>query len=356
MNRKILLSLLVAMMIIGSASYFSVHDNEKVEAQTGAQSAPSMPITTQAVADSQTVTTELVYPGTVVADQETKLVANASGNVASLRFAPGQRVVAGTLLATIDDTTSGIAPEDGLRNAAVQQSQIAEEIAKQSYQQAKKDHATNTRTARDIAKLQYEGAQIATQNLVDNHSIRAPFSGVITSKLIDQGGSVSLGQTVATLSATGRSTVDFFVSQEELRTISLGLPVTIVPQQGDSFAVKVTRIVPVADPTTRRVLLEANLGVLRPDVPTGTIVNVRLSIVRMPEQSGDILVPLASITTGQNESYLFIADNGVARKHVVVVKKISGEWAEITGDLQADTEVIVDGSKRVEDGSPVAVR
>ncbi len=356
MNKKLLLPILIALVIIGAASYFSTHDNEKAEAQTGAAVVPSMPVTTQAASDSRTATTKLTYPGTVVADQETKLVAEASGNVASLRFALGQRVSAGASLATIDDTTSSVTPEDGFRSPAVQQAQIAEEIARKNAQQAKKDHATNTRTVRDIAKLQYESAQIATQDALDSHTIRAPFAGVITSRLIDRGESVSAGQTVATLSATGKINVDFFVSQEELRTVSIGQSVTIVPRQGNPFVTTVTRIAPAADPVTRRFLIEVDLGALRADVPTGTIVDVALSVTRTPEQSGDILVPLASITTGQNENYLFTADGGVARKRVVTVKKIAGEWAEIAGDLPSDARIIIDGSKRVQDGSPVSVK
>lgn len=357
--KRWLIFLAVAAVIIGGAAYYR---SQKL-ADTGVIQEVTKrpePVTVQTVAQSRSAVIDVTYPGTVSASQETTLNAAVAGNVVFVAAEVGRFVTVGSVIAKIDDTTGGLTVEDGWKSAAVQQAQIAEAVAKKNYGLAKRTYATDksraNKISRDIAKLQYENAQIALQNVEDSHTVRAPFAGFVTTKSVDRGDAVSIGQPLVTLSQTGKTVARFFVDQRELAWITAGQTITIVPSgQGSEFEAKVSRVNPQADAVTRRFLVEVDLNQTQQGLRSGTVVTVHLSLNRKPENPNDIIVPLSVLTTGQNETYLFTNENGSARKHVVTLKTITGEWAEVATDLPAEAQIVVDGSKRVQDGSAISV-
>jgi RND family efflux transporter MFP subunit len=358
MKKRILApSFLIAALIVVAVIQYTNSDRSLAENTTASKNTASssiMPVSIQTVADSRTVMQTLTLPGMIVADQETIVTAGAAGIVATLPATLGQRVGSGATLATLDDMTGSLSTQDGYKSAAIQQAQLNVDIARKKYQQAKKDHDTNTRTDRDIARLQYESAQLTLTNLTDTHVVRAPFAGVITSVAVERGESVAAGQTLATVSATGRMRVRFFVDQAEYDRLALGQEVTLMPKTGDSVTVRISRRSPQAESATRRFAIEAD--VVGTQLAAGTLIDVQVVLTQTPEQTGNILLPLSALTTGQNEQYLFTESDGIAHKQVVTVRRILGEWAEVSTDLPDTTRIIIDGSKRVQEGSLVQVK
>lgn len=358
MKRFLVFAAIVA-IIVGMVTYWRAHTNgTDVSGEAVTEKTP-VSVTLRPLSESRKALFEVSYPGTVVASQETVLTAITAGNLSQVNVSLGQKVSAGMVLARIDDTMGGLSAENGWKSAVIQQAQITEEVARKNYALAKrvydKEDSQANRTARDIAKLEYERAQVALQNLEDDHLVRAPFSGVVTVKSVNVGESVSEGEALFTVSRTGQLIVRIFVDEDEMARLRVGQDVSLVGNRGETSSAKVSRINTSADPVTRRFQVEIDVPNGQRALSTGTVVTVAMILTETVSDPNRFLLPLSAVTTGQNETYVFTASDGVAKKRSVAVERISGEWAEISGDVTMSDSVIVDGSKRVQDGDRISI-
>jgi RND family efflux transporter MFP subunit len=355
--KKILIPIALILILIAFWGYKKTNSQVTPLAQI---EKTALPVGTQTIAESSTLKKTLLFPGTVMGKDEAKITAKSGGTITSVNFDLGKTVAQGQTLVKIDDTgNNSSVGKNNFHSAEIQALEQAMRIAKESLVLAESDYkkidSFANRSARDIAKRQYENSQIALSGALDSRLITAPISGTIISKNISLGDSVSVGQQIATISKTGKIKVQFFVDQEQFSHFSLGLPVNLIDNNENAFAAKVTNISPVADSATKKFLIEAE-----PNEKTallgGTIINVSLEISELPQKTENILLPLSAITVGQNESYLFIVENGKAKKVNVTIDNISGEIAEVKLDLPKETQVIISGNKSLKDSDAVEVK
>lgn len=355
--KKILIPLVAILALIVFWGYKKTNSQETAPQ---AQEASATPVDVQTIADSTTLRKSLLFPATVMGKDEASVTAKSGGTVTNINFELGKYVYLGQTLVKIDDTgnKSDSGPSD-FQSAQIQQLEQAVRIAKESLELAQKNHQISdsfaSRTTRDIAKRQYENAEIALAGALDSRLITAPISGVIVSKNISLGDSVAPGQPLATISRTGKIKVQFFVNQDQLSQFSVGLPIKLTSNDAKIFTAKITNILSQADSVTKKFLIEAEPSE-KTSLLSGTIIDLSLEISESPQKSGNILLPLSSITVGQNESYLFVVENGQAKKINVTIDNISGEIAEVKLDLPKETQIIVSGNKSLKDGDAVEVK
>jgi RND family efflux transporter MFP subunit len=365
-KKKIISSILAVLVLFVIAIRFE-----------GKKSAPVAEITKQAIkvsvrtaADSKSLASENQFPALIVGDQEVKITAKSSGTIVIAPNNIGDKVSTGSLLAKIDDTGTLAAGEGGLKSLQVQQAELSSEQAKKAYSLAKdayeslkkSDTATNAqvdsaKTQKDIAKLQYENATLGLSGSIDNHLITSPISGVITSKAVSVGDSVSAGQLIATVNKSANVKIQFYVDQDQRATLVRGQEIFAISPDNNSTALVIQNIAASADQTTKRFLIEAyprkqGGSTLLP----GTIVTVSINTQMKPKTNNNLILPLSAITIGQNESSIFVLDNDTAKKMLVTIESVNGETAEISSPIPEETLIIVDGNKLVREGEKVEVQ
>ncbi len=375
MKKKIAIAAAVLAVIFAAANLLS--KKQPVEAQPAEKA--SLGVTVQSVSDSASLKQTVEYPAVVAGEQEATITAKSAGNVSSVNFDLGSRVGVGSLLVKIDNTGNNLGFGDqGFRSSEVQQSQLSVKQAEEQVDVAKKNRdslqtlydaqkknpsAAQTITKAqikaakeqvDIAKIQLENAKIGLRGTLDDHLVTSPIQGFITKKSVDVGDSVSVGQELATISKTSLTKVQFFVAKEELSNFQPGGTVTIT-EDGKSMPGTVARIAPEADPTTKRFLVEAK-PTPGESLLIGSVISVSTEIVRGVSETGNIILPLSAITVGQNESFVFIVDNGQAKKVPVTVVRVQGEFAEVKSQLGGQEQIVIGGSKLLSDGDPVTVQ
>jgi len=375
--------LLSVIIIVIAALFFGVYRfTKRPPVVSQEKPAPPIKVTVQSGGASNSLTQNIQYPATVVGDQEIKLTAKSSGTAQEVNFNLGEKVGADSILAKIDDTGNNLAiGDEGFRSAKVQQAQLAVDqveeqlkLNKKTYNklnnayQAQKKNPKLTKTVTktqliaakgqiEISEVQLENAKVGLEGGLDDHLITSPIAGYITSKSVSAGDSIALGQQLATISKTDNLKIQFYVNQDQLTSINEGMEVAVSDNSGNSFSATVKNISPDADPTTKRFLIEAlpnsgNSGKLF----SGIIVTVSFSVTKKPQNSGDLILPLSAITIGQNESYLFLADNGKAKKITLTVRNVEGEMVEIRADIPNNAMIIIDGNKLVRDGGEIQVQ
>lgn len=315
-------------------------------------------ITTQSAKDSQVFEKSISYPAILASENQVNLVANSSGTITQLNFDLGKNVYKNQRLATIDSsgTVSGFG-ENGLRDSQIKSLELAVQVAQQNYKLARdayrKDDTYANKKAKEIADINYLSAQSALKGALDGQFITTPISGTVTQKLASLGDSVSFGQTIATVSQLGNLKIQFFADKEELSYFKIGDAITI-KENNQSISGKISKISPQADETTKRFMIEAIPSDNR-SLLIGSVVTVEFNINYHPANQGGLILPLSAITTGQNESYIFIAKDNQAQKVLVTVEKVFGEMAEIKTILKENDQVIIDGNKLLKEGDTVTL-
>jgi membrane fusion protein (multidrug efflux system) len=353
-KKSTLILVLVAGALVLAAHAAKTQSQNPSPANT-ATPAQAIAVKTQTTEASKTIQRKVGYPASVAYTQETDIISQTSGIASGISFNLGDRVSAGQHLVTIDNATGSLAARDGFKDAAVHQAGIDVEQKHEAWKQAKRDYARDktkaNKTAKDIAELDYQSAQVTLQNLLDARVLKSPITGVITSKNISNGQSVTAGDVLATVSGSTQTKITFFVDQAEISSLRVGLPLEII-QEGQSIPATVTSLSPQADARTGRFQVEAHPQSAASSLKAGTLVTVTFNTVTTAHED-TLLLPLAAVTVNPNQNFVFLNDNGRARKVPVILRRIQGEIVEVSGDFPTESAIIVEGNKLLQEGDVI---
>lgn len=354
MNKKIIIVAVVLIAIFVSVIIFS--RRQKVTEQPTAKEI--LNVTTQSANSSDKINQRLEYPAITAGDQQITLNANVSGTITQLNFDLGKKVAQGSQLAVIDEIgNNSNVGENGLKSYNVQALELSVQSAEEKYKSAKRTYENSktytNKKAKEVAEIDLETAKVNLKGALNNRLAVSPIAGTITEKFVSEGDSVSVGQKIATISKTALTKVQFFVDKEELSNFKVGNKISI-NEDGNIIEGMIARIAPQADPTTRRFLIEAR-PVGKSALLIGSVISVSLDITKTPSVVGNLILPLSVITVSQNESYIFVVENGQAKKIIVSIVKVQGEYAEVKVDIAKDSQIIIQGSKIVQDGEEIKI-
>lgn len=181
----------------------------------------------------------------------------------------------------------------------------------------------------------------------------APFSGIITDRLVHPGMMVSTGGQSPLLKLQQVSHLRLIVPVPESYVGSIARGKTVafhVPARpGKNFTGVIARIPQALEPQSRSMMVEL-------DVPNsdGTLAPGMYPTVDWPVTSGgDLLfVPTTSVVTTTERTFVITSQNGHA--HWVDVKKgpTSGEQVSIRGDIRVGQLVVKRATDEMHDGQP----
>lgn len=305
-------------------------------------------------------TRSIVLPANVLAYQQATLYAKVAGYAKTVAVDKGDAVKTGELLADIE------VPEL-LADRAKYQAEV--DVAALDYkritqaQQKAPDlvvaQAVDTAKSKaDIARANLE----RTETLLGFARIAAPFSGVITRRLVDPGafipaatsGSSAQNAALFTLMDFSRVRVQVAVPEPEVPFIRNGLSATVSVEElpGQSFEGTVTRFAQALDDATKTMLAEIELpnpnGALRP----GMYASVRIVVQRKP----DVLVlPAEALLFEKARTSAFTVAGNKAKRVTVKTGFNDGGTVEILEGLNLNEPVVLLGKQALTDGQPVTI-
>lgn len=364
-TKKFIIASLIVLAIFALAFYFS----KKNVLQT--EEVPRNPtsVSVQSAADSKILIEKRTYPGLVEGVQEIAIVSQISGVVSSAPYEIGSSIKAGALLARIDDAGNLAVGDNGFKSSQIQQSELSAAQAKKSYGLSKdiyhntkeSDDSTKidketAKTQKEISQLQYESAKISLQGSIDNHILISPINGFIIDRSVSVGDSVSQGQIIATVSKTSAVKIRFYVDSSEKESFSPGQEISVFNSDKKQFPAIIKNISPQADAQTKRFLVEAYPKTQdSASLLLGTVITVSLEKKQVPQDDNNFILPLSAISITQNENYIFVAEQNVAKKIKVDLLKIMGENAEISAPFAPETSIIIKGNKVLREGGNISV-
>ncbi len=307
----------------------------------------SIPVETVSV-EVKKIERSLKFAGNILAWRETNLGAQTSGRVEKIFVKEGDEVKKGDILIQMDDTQ-------------LTQARIQYQIAREDYQRMQPlfEQGSISPQQFDKVKAGYETAKSTYELILRNTQLRAPFSGVITAKQMNEGEVFLMmpgkfgSPSIVTIMQIDRLKVMVNVTESDFPDIKLGMPaeVTVDIYPGRTFTGEISRIDPVINDYSRTFAVEIKVDnptkVLRP----GMFARVKITV----GEEEVLVVPRSALIRqmGSNAYYCFIVENGRASRREVKLGDFFDELVEIKEGLQDGDQIVVKGQYRLKDGVPV---
>ncbi len=335
---KILTTILISAFIIGCGNKTENISDDLV-----------IPVEVQQVGKIK-IERSLDFAGTVMAWRETNLGAQTSGRIEKIYVKEGDEVKEGDVLVQMDDTQ-------------LTQARIQYEIAKEDFMRMKPlfDESSVSQQQFDKIKAGYETAKATYELILRNTQLRAPFSGVITAKRMNEGEVFLLAPGASGAPAIiNIMQINFLkvlvnVAESNFPNIRLGqtasIEVDVYPNQ--SFSGTVSRVDPAINPMTRTFTVEIKIPnskqIIRPGMFARVLIKTGVVDV--------LVIPRSALIKqiGTSILYTYIIETNVAKRRDVIVGKEMDEIVEVVSGINIADQLVVKGMGRLKSGSRVQI-
>jgi membrane fusion protein (multidrug efflux system) len=306
------------------------------------------------------ITRFVTLPGEIKPYQQATLYAKVAGYLKTITVDKGDQVKEGVLLADIE------VPEL-LADRARYMSEV--DVADLDYKRLSESQkkfpdlvvpqtVDNAKSKLDVARASLE----RTESLLGFAKIIAPFSGIITKRMVDPGafipaatsGSTAQNAAIVTLSDLNRVRLQVAVPELESSLIATDQPVKLsvdgLPNR--TFEGKITRFSYSLDDLSKTMLAEVELPNPKFELRPGMYAIVKIGIERKEDA---LLVPADALLIEKSGASVFIIADNKAKKTAVKTGFNDGTNAEILSGIKPDQAVILIGKKTLADGQPVQV-
>jgi RND family efflux transporter MFP subunit len=339
--------------------------------RSGASAESSSPKPTLTVTTTQpqreSLPQTLEANGNIAAWQEASVGTESGGlRVTEVRASVGDRVQKGQVLATFASDTVGA-------EAAQARASLAEALAFAANAAADAERARTLQasgalsasqinqylTAGKTAQAKVEAAQAllqARQVRLGQTDVRAPDSGIISSRTATVGAVVGNGMELFRLIRQGRLEWRAEVTSAELGRITTGTTAVITAASGAQLAGRVRTVGPTVDPQTRTALVYVDLtplpGPASGSARAGMFAHGEFNLGATPA----LTVPQSALVVRDGFSYVYrVNADGRVNQLKVQTGRFQDGRVEVTSGLAADARIVASGAGFLNDGDLVRV-
>lgn len=304
----------------------------------------------------------LTTNGNIVAWQEVVIGAEIGGlRLTDVLVNVGDKVKRGQLLARIANDTveadlaqanAAVAEEEAMQAEAVANADRARQLQATGLISAQQ--ITQSLTAEQTAKARLAAARARVQSnelRLSQTRVLAPDFGVISARTATVGSLAQPGQELFRLIRQNRLEWRAEVTATELPRIQTGQVVMVELSDGVMAQGRVRIGAPTVDPQTRIGLVYVDLPADSP-ARAGTFARGVFELGQAPA----LALPQSAVLLREGFSYVFKVDNNskVAQLKVSTGRRVEDQ-VEITGGLEPDTRVVLNGVGFLTDGDTVRV-
>ena len=280
---------------------------------------------------------------------EADVSARVSGVVTHLYVEEGDYVEAGQVLAQLEIDKLDLE----LRKATAKLNQLVNDL-KRNKEIFEKDLVSSE--AYDRIKYQFEAQQAATgiaKLNLDNATIRAPISGVISNRYIKLGNLLEQNASAFHISDLSELQAILHIPESEKASLAVDQPASImVEASAHPFLGKIKRISPIVDKESGTVRVTVSLkdktAVLRPGMFS------RVSVIYDTHQEV-ILVPKNSILSQDDEVSVYVVKDGIAYKRIVSTGFSNSQYVEIISGVEVNDMIITTGQRNLKNEANVEI-
>lgn len=338
-----------AVLAVCAGLWFGYFAKNDVAGKESSRRSSKTPVILARVVDAPFSST-LSALGTAIANESVRLTANRSDLVKAIHFSDGQHVEKGALLVEMktSEEQSRLVEAKALLSEREAAHRRAVDLQKQGISPASEVQAA-------LAQMHAAQARVTTLEVtIRDHSVKAPFAGVLGLRRVSVGSLLQSSTVIATLDDLSVVKVDFTIPETWLSSVRVGQPVMALSDAwpGKTFTGKVTAIDTRLDARTRSATIRAVVAnpdlMLRP----GMLMKVDVDRGEAPSRQ----VPEDALVQKGDKHFVFVVgEDSVARQVDVTVGRRRVGRVEVLSGLEAGQRVVVEGLIRVRDGTDVEV-
>lgn len=361
--KKTLISTALLTAIIGITSCSSKEKNEAVADDT-------KPVSVVISTPSKNNGGNILLSGKLESENTANISTRVMGYISSIKVKVGDRVQKGTLLATI--SSNDIQAKKAQAVAMIATADAAYKNAAKDYNRFQTLHKQQSASDKELENvtLQYTAAksnlEAARQGLKEVNAmlnytnITAPFSGVITQKIADEGSMANPGMPLLILEQNGLLRLSATVSESDVTQIKTGDVAQIdIKSTGKSFQGKITQLSPSSQASGGQYMVKITIpanqqkGLLSGMYANATVAGKSTDTV----QSGSVKVPVSSIVNRDQLTGLYVvSDKNTASLRWVRLGKVSGDQVEVLSGLNADERYVLQANGKLYNGVRVVAK
>ncbi|HEU4364326.1 MAG TPA: efflux RND transporter periplasmic adaptor subunit [Candidatus Krumholzibacteria bacterium] len=282
---------------------------------------------------------------TLEPEKRVDILAKISGEVKQILVEEGDFVKEGEVLCSLDDAELSVALDQARINRDKQKLELERLDTMREQNLISDKEYQDIKYQFELAANAYESARVKYEYT----RIRAPFAGVVTSRLVDPGENIAMAARLFVMADTRPLLLSMYLPEAEARRVHPGQKVFIRPDTDPEaqYTGEILRIAPEVDLRTGTVKVTAQTT--GGGVP-GSFVRVR---ILMDTHDGVLAVPRRSIVSDAGDHFVYIAAADTVRKARVDVGYEDETHAEITRGLVRGDTVVTAGVGGIREGTRV---
>ncbi len=351
MNKRVITIIGVAIVLIIFSIFKLKSNKEKVQNKLYIHDTSAAILVDVTKPSFHTFENSFAFLGTFDPTRQNTIGSDAAGKIVRLNFQEGDRVSAGQVLAKLDDEMLNIQLEnaeinvEGQKNDDTRNSNLAKDNVISGVQQEK------TKLALKSAETQVK--QIKKQ--IKNTSIIAPFSGVVTKKMIDLGSVVGPGTPALELTDISSLKLNISVPERDILKFKIGQQVTVNADvyANKVFSGKVSNISVKADASHN-----FKVEVLIQNTSANPLMaGMYGSVVLQNSKTINALsIPRKALLGSSKAPQVFVVKNGKAKIVSFTAGTSDGEFIEVIDGLSKNDIIVIKGQINIQNNSNVITK
>ncbi|MDP4172897.1 MAG: efflux RND transporter periplasmic adaptor subunit [Bacteroidota bacterium] len=347
MKKIISIVIVLIIIILASMRLKANRDNIISQKQNIATEAVTVSI---ANVEKKSDSFSLNLTGTLYPYKEVDIAAETSGKITSLKYQLGQHFSKGSVIATIDDKIKKLTYE----SAKIEAERLKKDLTRIE-NLYKKD--ISSEQAYDNAKISYETAKNKmdeAERQLSYTKIIAPYNGVITKKIVEEGAYVNAGSPIASFVDISKLKVKVNVSESNIYYMHLGdrVKITTAIYPGVTFEGKISFVSPQGDNAHNfPVEIEIPNNAKNP-LKGGTFVNIEVSI---KSSASGLFIPREALQGSIKDAKVYVASNGRAVLKNIEIGRQNNDFLEVRSGLNESDKVVVSGQVNLTDNKLIKI-
>lgn len=327
---------------------------------------PAISVTVSPVA-SNSNNPFLAVSGKIQSEKSATLSTRMMGFVNNVSVNVGDKVSKGQLLISINNTD--LQAKKAQVTASITEAKVAFVNAEKNYNRYKSLFADKSASQKELdditANYQMAKARLEAANQLKNEvdaqfaysNITAPFSGIVTSRMIEKGNMANPGQPLISIESPGDFEVMAMVPESEITTIKKGISVDVVVKSINQTLKGIVKEVSTSSKNTGgQFLVKIDLADSNAAILSGMFATVQFPMAKNTK-TNSVLIPFeALISNGQLSGVYTVSQSNTAMLRWLTLGKTYGNQVEILSGLNADECYIVSANGKLFNGAKVSVQ
>lgn len=348
--------------IVGIAILYSCSSSDKLEDKD------KTIVKVEAYSPAQSTNEGFYLSGEVTAKQTANISTRMMGYVTKIYVKPGDKVASGQLLVSI--SSDDILAKRAQVQAMITEAEAAAKNAQRDYERFKTLRNQNSVSDKELenvalqntsmnAKVQMARQQMNEINAMLSYTnIRAPFSGVVTQKMVDEGSMANPGMPILTIEQNGELQVIASIPENYIQYIKVGDVAKMeLKSLGITIDGKVSELSPSAFRTGGQYSMKLAIDTKdKTNIRSGMYVNILIPNKTGEDISSKIMLDKNSIVYRDQLTGVYVIDDqNQANLRWIRLGKTIGNQVEVLSGLSQNDRIVSKAEDKLYNGVKVSV-